>query len=99
MNLLESQPVRQPLQEAYEYYDRDILRTARVVGITTTGAAKHQQLLAGMGSRICVVEEAGEVLEAHILASLCESHQQLILIGDHYQLRPKTQASLQPSND
>jgi superfamily I DNA and/or RNA helicase len=32
-----------------------------------------------------------EVLEAHILATLSPQTQQLILIGDHQQLRPKTQ--------
>ena len=78
-------------QNLYEENNREVLRAARVVGMTTTGAAMHQGLLAGMGSRVALVEEAGEVLEAHILASLCDSHQQLILIGDHYQLRPKTQ--------
>lgn len=51
----------------------------------------HQSLLAGMGSRMAIVEEAGEVLEAHILASLSASCEQLVLIGDHHQLRPKTQ--------
>lgn len=37
-----------------------------------------------------VVEEAAEVLEAHILTSLSDSTDHLILIGDHEQLRPKT---------
>ena len=32
-----------------------------------------------------------EVLEAHILDSLASSTRQLILIGDHQQLRPKVQ--------
>lgn len=35
------------------------------------------------------VEEAAELLEAHVLASLSEHTQHLILIGDHEQLRPK----------
>ncbi|MCJ1422503.1 hypothetical protein MMC29_000383 [Sticta canariensis] len=78
-------------QNVYEENNRDILRAARVVGVTTTGAAMHQGLLAGMGSRVAVVEEAGEVLESHILASLSPSCEQLVLIGDHNQLRPKTQ--------
>ena len=34
------------------------------------------------------MEEAAEVLEAHVLASLNASTQQLLLIGDHQQLRP-----------
>ena len=36
-----------------------------------------------------VVEEAGEVLEAHVLAALPPSIQHLVMIGDHEQLRPK----------
>ena len=35
-----------------------------------------------------IVEEAGQVLEAHILASLVDSVEHLVLIGDHLQLRP-----------
>ena len=38
-----------------------------------------------------LVEEAAEVMEAHILASLAPSTEHLILIGDHEQLRPKVQ--------
>ena len=34
------------------------------------------------------MEEAAEVLEAHVIASLAPSTQQLLLIGDHQQLRP-----------
>lgn len=37
------------------------------------------------------MEEAGEVFEAHILASLAPTTEHLILIGDHEQLRPKPQ--------
>ena len=39
---------------------------------------------------LVVVEEAAEVLEAHIVTSLSASCQHLILIGDHQQLRPST---------
>lgn len=35
-----------------------------------------------------LVEEAGQVLEAHILGSLVPSVQHLIMIGDPQQLRP-----------
>jgi hypothetical protein len=41
--------------------------------------------------QIVLVEEAAEVMEAHILASLAPSTEHLILIGDHEQLRPKAQ--------
>jgi superfamily I DNA and/or RNA helicase len=35
-----------------------------------------------------LVEEAGQVLEAHILGSLVPSVEHLIMIGDPLQLRP-----------
>lgn len=35
-----------------------------------------------------VVEEAAEVLEAHIITSLSSCSEHLILIGDHQQLKP-----------
>ena len=41
--------------------------------------------------KVVVIEEAAEVMEHHILASLAPSTQHLILIGDHQQLRPKAQ--------
>lgn len=41
--------------------------------------------------QIVIVEEAAEVLEAHVLACLAPNTQHLILIGDHEQLRPKTE--------
>lgn len=49
--------------------------------MTTTGAARLQDVLQEVGPRIIVVEEAAEVLEAHIIASLNPHCQQLILIG------------------
>jgi len=35
-----------------------------------------------------IVEEAAEVLEAHIVTSLPQNTEHLILIGDHQQLKP-----------
>jgi superfamily I DNA and/or RNA helicase len=35
-----------------------------------------------------IVEEAGQVLECHILASLVQSVQHVVMIGDPLQLRP-----------
>ncbi|EFX83237.1 hypothetical protein DAPPUDRAFT_301907 [Daphnia pulex] len=68
----------------------EIIREAHVVGITTTGAAKNRALLEHLKSKIVVVEEAAEVLEAHIVTSMSSSCEHLILIGDHKQLRPPT---------
>ncbi|KAH9848820.1 hypothetical protein C2E23DRAFT_738850 [Lenzites betulinus] len=41
-----------------------------------------------VGPKVLLVEEAGQVLEAHILASLVPSVRHLICIGDPQQLRP-----------
>ncbi|KAK3789138.1 hypothetical protein RRG08_012128 [Elysia crispata] len=65
-----------------------ILQNARVIGMTTTGAAKYRSVLQDVGCRIIVVEEAAEVLEAHIVTALNKHCEHLILIGDHQQLRP-----------
>lgn len=68
--------------------DLHILKDAKVVGMTTTGAAKYRQILQKVEPRIVIVEEAAEVLEAHTIATLSKACQHLILIGDHQQLRP-----------
>lgn len=41
--------------------------------------------------QVVIVEEAAEVLEAHILTSLSPSVEHLVLIGDHLQLPPKVE--------
>ncbi|KAK6982965.1 NFX1-type zinc finger-containing protein 1 [Biomphalaria glabrata] len=74
--------------EANRFKDIAILQRARVIGMTTTGAAKYRKVLQSVGCRIIVVEEAAEVLEAHIVTTLNSNCQHLILIGDHQQLRP-----------
>uniref|UniRef100_A0A915JZM5 NFX1-type zinc finger-containing protein 1 n=1 Tax=Romanomermis culicivorax TaxID=13658 RepID=A0A915JZM5_ROMCU len=65
-----------------------VLKKARVLGMTTTGAAKHQAVLSAVKPKIAIIEEAAEVLESHIITSLSSSCEHLILIGDHFQLRP-----------
>ncbi|KAF9373618.1 hypothetical protein CPC16_001761 [Podila verticillata] len=79
----------QAVEEVYDTIRRDILRNARVIGVTTYGAARHQTLITTLRPKIVICEEAGEVLESHILTALSESTQHLILVGDHLQLRPK----------
>ncbi|XP_062822871.1 NFX1-type zinc finger-containing protein 1 [Anolis carolinensis] len=65
-----------------------ILKQAKVVGMTTTGAARYRQVLQELSPRVVVVEEAAEVLEAHTITTLSRGCQHIILIGDHQQLRP-----------
>ncbi|KAL4779073.1 hypothetical protein BJX76DRAFT_365548 [Aspergillus varians] len=71
--------------------DLRCLRTADVIGVTTTGLARSLAMLRRLPSKVLLCEEAGEVLEAHLLTSLLPSLEQVILIGDHQQLRPQIQ--------
>ncbi|KJZ69945.1 hypothetical protein HIM_10668 [Hirsutella minnesotensis 3608] len=75
------------------------LQQADIVGVTTTGLARNLDLLRRLRCKVMLCEEAGEVLEAHILTALLPSLQHVILIGDHLQLRPQIQNyELQSSN-
>ena len=64
------------------------LEQANVIGVTTSGLAKNLSLLRDLAPQVLLIEEAAEVLESHILASLVPSVQHVIMIGDHEQLRP-----------
>ena len=66
------------------------LQEADVIGLTITGAAKYSKALTQVNAKICLIEEAAEVLEPHVISSFTSHIQHLILIGDHKQLRPKT---------
>ena len=66
--------------------DLKALEKAKIIGCTTVAAAKFQGMI---NPTVVIVEEAGEILESHVLANLGDSCEQLIMIGDHKQLRPK----------
>ena len=68
--------------------DKGIMRHSTVIGLTTTCAARYQSVLKEIGPKIIVVEEAAEVLEAHVITTLSKQCEHLILIGDHKQLKP-----------
>lgn len=74
--------------------DLVVLRNARVVACTTTAAAKYGKVLQSISPGVILVEEAGEILESHILTALGPETKQLIMIGDHKQLRPKAHYDL-----
>ena len=80
------------LTQARDTKKVQFLRSARVIGMTTSGASRYRSILAEIGSQVVLCEEAGEILESHVLASLQASTEQLILIGDHFQLRPHVDA-------
>jgi len=74
--------------------DLKAIRGKRIIACTTTAAAKYSQALQSIAPGILLVEEAGEILESHILTALGPEAKQLILIGDHKQLRPKVHYDL-----
>lgn len=69
--------------------NREILKTKRIIGCTTTGAAMYFEDIGQTAPGVVLLEEAGEILEPHVLAALTQETKQLVLIGDHLQLRPK----------
>jgi len=72
-----------PLSAKFQERTRDVLRSKRIIACTTTGAAIFRSAIQYAGPEILVVEEAGEVLESHILTALSHNTERLILIGDH----------------
>ena len=76
------------IQKRYEEKALEILKKAKVVAMTTTGAAIHQRLLGQLQAPIAFVEEAAEILESNLLAVLTPHVKHMVLIGDQKQLRP-----------
>ena len=68
--------------------DGDEIDMAMSASSTTAGSSDTPW---GCITQVVLVEEAAEVMEIHILTSLAPSIEHAILIGDHEQLRPKTQ--------
>lgn len=66
-----------------------ILQSKRIIACTTTAASMYASEIQTATPGIILVEEAGEILESHILAAMGPATKQLIQIGDHKQLRPK----------
>ena len=60
-----------------------ILRQKRIIACTTTGAAIYAEAIKKVRPRFLLVEEAGEILESHVLTALSQNVDQMILIGDH----------------
>lgn len=82
------------LNALFSEKDRCIIKEKRIIGCTTTAAAKYVQAIHSASSGVLLVEEAGEILESHILTAFGRETRQLILIGDHKQLRPKAHHDL-----
>lgn len=68
--------------------DETLLKTQRIIGMTTTGLSKYRALISSLAPKIVMIEEAAETLEAPVAVACLSSLQHLILVGDHEQLRP-----------
>jgi hypothetical protein len=90
-NLKAYEDVKVQIDRIRAEVDLRVLKNANVIGVTTSGLARNLGLLRRLNSKILLVEEAGEVLEAHLLTAMLPSIEHAILIGDHQQLRPKAQ--------
>lgn len=84
-----SHEIQRQIDSLYNETKRRVLRSKRIIGCTTTAAAMYQSIIKSAEPDVVLVEEAGEILEAHIITALSPSVKQLVLIGDHKQLRPK----------
>ena len=69
--------------------DAEAIKSFKIVAMTTTGCAKYSTILEQNNFETIIIEEAAEVLESHVLSLLTKNTKQLILIGDHKQLKPK----------
>ncbi|KAI2626215.1 P-loop containing nucleoside triphosphate hydrolase protein [Xylaria nigripes] len=80
------------LQRLRQERTEHILQSKRIIACTTTAASMFSSEIQSAKPGIIIVEEAGEILESHILAAMGPSTRQLVQIGDHKQLRPKAKA-------
>ncbi|XP_058459862.1 NFX1-type zinc finger-containing protein 1 [Malaya genurostris] len=88
LNLIQQTSRR--IHELNQLSNYEFVKNIRVIGMTTTFAARNHTLLQLLKTPIVLIEEAAEVLESHIVASLTPATEHCILIGDHFQLRPST---------
>ncbi|KAF5389873.1 hypothetical protein D9757_003572 [Collybiopsis confluens] len=77
------------IDDVFMRKDGELVGSKRIIGCTTTAAAKYNEVIRAAKPEMLLVEEAGEILESHILTSLNPKTKQIVLIGDHQQLRPK----------
>ncbi|CAG2194420.1 unnamed protein product [Mytilus edulis] len=85
---IDTKAAQQLYAEKQQEADIIILKKARLIACTTTRAARDKDILKKVSPSIFLIEEAAEIPEHHVVACLTSSCRQLIMIGDHQQLRP-----------
>ncbi|KAF7561335.1 hypothetical protein G7046_g2807 [Stylonectria norvegica] len=81
--------LQQQIDSIYNECKRRVLGAKRVIACTTTAAAMYQSIIKTSNPDFVLVEEAGEILEAHNITAFSPTVKQCLLIGDHEQLKPK----------
>lgn len=84
----DAENIRRNLTYVHEEINRRVLQEAHVIGLTTSSLAKNISTLQHVKAKVIICEEAGEVMEPHIISALLPSVEHFIQIGDHQQLRP-----------
>ena len=84
----DAENTQRDLTNVHEEINRRVLQDADVIGLTTSGLAKNISTLQHVRSKVIICEEAGEVMEPHIISALLPTVEHFIQIGDHQQLRP-----------
>jgi hypothetical protein len=79
---------QQRKSKIHDESDRRILQGADVIGVTTSGLAKRISLLKHVRCKVIICEEAGEVMEPHMISAMLPTIEHCIQIGDHEQMRP-----------
>lgn len=75
--------VQRKLERKFAESEGAVLCAKRIIGCTTTAAAKYNEDLRAANPGVLLVEEAGEILESHVLTALGNETRRMILIGDH----------------
>lgn len=87
MSLLDK--CQEKLSAVFGEKTRQILKGKQIIGCTTTAASMYSEDIRSASPGIVLLEEAGEILEPHVLTAISPETKHLIMIGDHLQLRPK----------
>jgi hypothetical protein len=85
----EAYNLHKQLDNMHDEVDRRVLQTADVIGVTTTGLARRISVLRRIRCKVIICEEAGEVMEPHMISAMLPNVEHFIQIGDHQQLRPQ----------
>ena len=78
---MRTREIQDEIRDLNSSTDLALFKTARIIGCTTTGAAKYKEVLKMARPTVVMVEEAGELQEAHTLTSLGSTTKQLIMVG------------------